>query len=82
MPFTGHETIGELTPKGDGLRIVCRGCGKITCYPFRLMREHAAEDDPIAFVLMRMRCETCQARVTDLAAVSIWRHEDDQPKGI
>lgn len=80
--LTGHETIADLAKKGDGLRISCVGCGKLTEYPFRLLLEKAPDnaEEPIAFVLMRLRCQTCSTPVTVLKSVSLWRMQDGKPR--
>lgn len=75
--------VGELADAGyDGLTIMCRGCERTVCYPFRLLRQRASvrSDDLVIFLSQRLRCRTCRRRVDDLAAVEPWRIGDGAPR--
>ena len=79
--YLASRTVAEMAGDGyDGLRIVCPGCRRMVCYPFRVLLATVkiGRREPAMRLANRLRCGVCARRPTP-ADVTAWRMADDQP---
>ena len=70
--------LWDLLHEADGITFRCQGCGKGSCYPFRMIVEIVRPSTKLTDILPRFRCKTCGTRGVPFLAVSLWNVTDGQ----
>lgn len=75
--------VADLQADGfDGIQVICPGCRRLVCYPFRLLIERrlARPASRVAVLAARLRCKSCGRFASEApAGVQPWRVTDGQP---